>query len=180
MARRRSYRHKGRATMGGIGSIIGKAAPYIAFLQQLTEKDIAVLPAGRTYVQQGKDLVNIVTGRMGGFHLFNAASDYKPPFTINPAAILTSRWVQAGAGMIAYSLVAKKVKFLPKGAKIGSIGKKIAFGGGIGALFDAPNSGTTTTSSYTAPAPAGSNTLTTYSSPTISYSSYPMGSVGIN
>lgn len=175
---RHHRRKRGAATIGGIGSMIGKAAPYVAFLQQLTEKDMAVLPAGRTYTQQGKDLVNIITGRMGGFHLFNAVSDYKPPFTINPAAILTSRWVQAGAGMIAYSLIGKKVKFLPKSAKIGSIGKKIAFGGAVGALFDAPNGGTTT-ASYTAPAPAGSTgTLTTYSSPT--YSSYPMGQVGIN
>jgi len=84
MARRRSRSRRANITAGGIGSIIGKAAPYVAFLQQLTEKDIAALPAGRTYVQQGKDLVNIVTGRMGGFHLFNAVSDYKPPFTINP------------------------------------------------------------------------------------------------
>ena len=172
MRHRRSHKRRGSATIGGIGSIISKAAPYVAFIQQLTEKDIAVLPAGRTYQQQGKDLVNIITGRMGGFHLFNSASDYKPPFTINPGAILTSRWVQAGAGMIAYSLVAKKVKFLPKGAKIGSIGKKIAFGGGVGALFDAPNGTMSQGSTYTAPAPAGSgmtqinNTVPTYQSST--------------
>src|SRR3990167_5396534 len=115
MARHRRHSKRGTATLGGISSILNKAAPYVAFLQQLTEKDLAVLPAGRTYQQQGKDLLNIITGRMGGFHLFNAASDYKPPFTINPSAILTSRWVQAGAGLIAYSLVAKTIKVLPTG-----------------------------------------------------------------
>ena len=174
-SRRRSHRHKARATIGGIGSILSKAAPYIAFAQQLTAKDMAVLPAGRSYGQQGKDFLNIITGRMAGFHLFNAASDYKPPFTINPSAILTSKWVQAGAGMIAYSLVAKRVKFLPKGSKIGSIGKKIALGGAVGALFDAPNgSSSTNTTSYTAPAPAGSTTSTntntwSYSQQTLTY-----------
>ena len=171
---RRSRRSRAKATLGGVGSILSKAAPYVAFAQQLTEKDLAVLPAGRTYVQQGKDFVNIVTGRMAGFHLFNAASDYKPPFTINPAAILTSKWVQAGAGMIAYSLVAKRIKVLPKGGKIGSIGKKILFGGAVGALFDAPNgSSSTNTTSYTAPAPAGSSQTTSntwsYSQQTLTY-----------
>ena len=175
---RRSRRSRAKQSLGGVGSILGKVAPYIAFAQQLTEKDMAVLPAGRTYTQQGKDFINIVTGRMAGFHLFNAASDYKPPFTINPAAILTSKWVQAGAGMIAYSLVAKRVKVLPKGGKIGSVGKKLLFGGAIGALFDAPNGTVSSTSSYTAPAPAGSNIQSI--STNVSYSSYPMGQVGIN
>ena len=180
---RRSRRSRAKAGLGGIGSILGKAAPYIAFAQQLTEKDIAVLPAGRSYQQQGKDFLNIITGRMAGFHLFNAASDYKPPFTINPSAILTSKWVQAGAGMIAYSLVAKRVKFLPKGGKIGSIGKKIAFGGAVGALFDAPNGTMAQGSSYTAPAPAGStNQTVTY--PTHTYSqqiqAYPTNMGGIS
>ena len=80
---------------------------------------------------------------------------------MNPAAILTSKWVQAGAGMIAYSLAAKRIKVLPKGGKIGSIGKKILFGGAIGALFDAPNGTMSGGSTYTAPAPAGSTS--TYS-----------------
>ena len=172
MAHRRSRRSRVKTGSFKIGSILGKVAPYVAFAQQLTEKDIAVLPTNRTYQQQGKDFLNIITGRMAGFHLFNAASDYKPPFTINPSAILTSKWVQGGAGMIAYSLIAKKVKFLPKGGTIGSIGKKIAFGGAVGALFDAPNGGTITNqSTYTAPAPAGTNT--NFNVPTIN-SNYSM------
>ena len=183
MAQRRSRRSRVKSGSFKVGSILGKVAPYVAFAQQLTEKDIAVLPAGRSYQQQGKDFLNILTGRMAGFHLFNADSDYKPPFTINPSAILTSKWVQGGAGMIAYSLIAKKVKFLPKGGTIGSIGKKIAFGGAVGALFDAPNGTTSTiTSSYTAPAPAGSTTTNSYSVPTLTnYSnfSYPMGTGGM-
>ena len=170
---RRSRRSRAKASLGGVGSILGKVAPYIAFAQQLTEKDMAVLPAGRTYTQQGKDFINIVTGRMAGFHLFNGTSDYKPPFTINPQAILTSKWVHAGAGMLAYSLIAKRVKVLPKGGKVGSIGKKLLFGGAVGALFDAPSGSTTTTSTYTAPAPAGSTTSNTstwsYSQQTLTY-----------
>ena len=149
----------------GVGSLVTKVAPYVAFLQQLTEKDVAVLPANRTYQQQGKDLVNIITGRMGGFHLFNAPSDYKPPFTINPGAIINSKWVQGGVGMIIYGLVGKAVnkkagrEIVPKAGKIGKIGGKLAFGGGVGALFDAPTAtAPNSTSNYIAPAPAGSQT----------------------
>jgi len=177
---RRSRRSRVKAGFGGVGSILGKVAPYVAFAQQLTEKDMAVLPAGRTYQQQGKDFVNIITGRMAGFHLFNAASDYKPPFTINPSAILTSKWVQAGAGMIAYSLVAKRIKVLPKGGKIGSIGKKILFGGAVGALFDAPNGTMAQGSTYTAPAPAGSQTTVSTHTYSQQIASYPTNTGGIS
>ena len=172
----------GKAALGNLLDLpkaISTFAPYIAFAQQLTAKDMAILPAGRSYTQQGKDFLNILTGRMGGFHLFNAASDYKPPFTINPAAILTSKWVQAGAGMIAYSLAAKRIKVLPKGGKVGSIGKKILFGGAIGALFDAP-SGTTTTTSYTAPAPAGSTSTISTHTYSQQIASYPTNTGGIS
>ena len=177
---RRSRRSRVKAGFGGVGSILGKVAPYVAFAQQLTEKDMAVLPAGRTYQQQGKDFVNIITGRMAGFHLFNAASDYKPPFTINPSAILTSKWVQAGAGMIAYSLVAKRIKVLPKGGKIGSIGKKILFGGAVGALFDAPNGTMAQGSTYTAPAPAGSTQTISTHTYSQQIQSYPSNTGGIS
>jgi len=190
MSKHRVRHHLKKAGVGellNIGKTLSTIAPYIAFAQQLTAKDMAVLPAGRTYAQQGKDFVNIITGRMGGFHLFNAASDYKPPFTWNPAAIVSSPWVKGGIGGIAYGLIGTAVnrkmkrQIIPKAAFIGKLGSKVAFSGAIGALFDAPNGSTTSTSTYTAPAPAGStNTLTTYSSPTVSYSSYPMGSVGIN
>lgn len=148
-------RRRAKKAAFGIAKVVSKAAPYIAFFQQLTEKDLAVLPSNRSYIQQGKDALNILTGRMAGFHLFNAPSDYKPPFTINPQAILTSKWVQGGAGMIAYSMLGKKFKFLPKAGTIGSIGKKIAFGGAIGALFDAPNGQSTNaqSSTYVAPQP---------------------------
>ena len=75
--------------------------------------------------------------------------------------------------MLAYSLIAKRVKVLPKGGKVGSIGKKLLFGGAVGALFDAPSGSTTTTSTYTAPAPAGSTTSNTstwsYSQQTLTY-----------
>ena len=179
MGKRRSK----KAVALGLGSLVTKIAPYVAFAQQLTEKDIAVLPAGRTYTQQGKDFVNIITGRMGGFHLFNGASDYKPPFTINPSAIMTSKWVQGGLGMIAYGIIGRSIntrmkrQIVPKANKIGVIGGKIAFGGAIGALFDSPNGTTASLSGYTAPAPAGSTNTTNTQ---VSYSSYPMGSVGIN
>lgn len=153
MRMRSSRRNKVSKGIGSIASMVGKVSPYVAFVSQITMKDLAVLPGNRSYMQQGKDIMNIITGRMSGFHLFNKPSDYKPPFTLNPSAILSSKWVQGGLGMIAYSLIAKKVKFLPQGAKVGSIGKKIAFGGGIGALFDAPNNstGSTPTMNYTAP-----------------------------
>jgi len=185
VSRRSRIKKAGVGHLLDISKTLSTVAPYIAFAQQLTAKDMAVLPAGRTYTQQGKDFLNIITGRMGGFHLFNAAADYKPPFTWNPSAILTSPWVKGGIGGIAYSLIGTAInkkagrQIIPKAAFIGRLGSKVAFSGAIGALFDAPNGTVNNTTSYTAPAPAGSS-LQTSVSPQVSYSSYPMGQVGIN
>jgi len=185
MSKRSKIKKAGVGHLLDISKTLSTIAPYVAFAQQLTAKDMAVLPAGRTYTQQGKDFLNIITGRMGGFHLFNAAADYKPPFTWNPAAIMTSPWVKGGIGGIAYGLIGSAINkkagrtIVPKAAYISKLGSKVAFSGAIGALFDAPSGSINTNSGYTAPAPAGATSQIS-SLPQVGYSSYPMGSVGIN
>ena len=132
--------------------IVREAATPISFIQQLTEKDGTILSGNRPMVQKLKDLANIITGRMSGFHVFNSPADYKPPFTFNLAG-LANKWVGIGIGMIVYGKVAKDMKILPHGGYIGSIGKRLLTGGAVGGLFDAPNNGTQSQSGYVAPQP---------------------------
>ena len=181
MARRRSpsRRHKGASSLMNVGSMLNKVAPWIAFAQQLTAKDMAILSATpRTYTQQGKDFVNILTGRM--------AADYKPEFTFKPQNILLSPWVKGGIGGIAYGLVGaainKKVgrQIVPKASLIGRLGGKLAFAGAVGATFDDPLTTNSTSSTYTAPKAPSNNTLTTYTAPTTqTYTTYPMSTGGM-
>jgi len=154
MPRRRHHSRRGTATASlgsGISKFIRELATPVSFIQQITEKDQTILSANRPTVQKLKDIANIVTGRMTGFHLFNSKADYKPKFTLNPAGI-ANKWVGAGIGMIVYGQLAKRIKILPKGGMISGIGKRVLIGGAVGGLFDAPN-GNGDNGNYVAPEP---------------------------
>ena len=153
MARRRRHHRRGvtSASLGsGISKFIRELATPVSFIQQITEKDQTILSGNRPTIQKLKDIANIITGRMTGFHLFNSQADYKPPFTLNPSGI-ANKWVGAGIGMIVYGQLAKRIKILPKGGMIGGIGKRVLIGGAVGGLFDAPNGNGNSNGNYVAP-----------------------------
>lgn len=123
----------------GLGGIISKAAPYVAFLQQLTSKDTAAINSATTSTGQLKNLVNCIFGRVTGFNPFSATSGAAQfPSTKNWAGI-ANPWTGLGLGMIIYGQVGKRTKWLPKAGQMNSIGKKILLGGAVGGFFDAPS-----------------------------------------
>lgn len=146
--RHRSRRSKVKSKSINIGKKLfpiakGLAAPT-SFLEQITAKDRQVL--GSAYAtapttQKVKILSNIVTGRLTGINLFS--DEYQAPQTINPAGIL-NKWTNAGGIMIAYNILGSGLNksvgksIAPATGKIGSIGKQLAIGGGIGGFFDDP------------------------------------------
>lgn len=131
-----SRRHKAKKAGTSVFGIISKVAPYFVFVSQITGKDQATIAAQPTFMGQIQATVNATVGRITGFNPFSK-SPVQAKQTLNPSGILNN-WTYAGLGGIAYSLLAKHIKVLPMGGKIGSLGKKTAIGAALGGLFDDP------------------------------------------
>lgn len=144
--------------------MIGKVAPYFAFISQLTAKDMPAITSQTTSINQLKTVANVVMGRISGFNLFKGVPQYQA--TRNWAG-LANPWTGLGFGMMLYGHIAKGTKFLPKGSQVGSIGKKIFTGGAVGGFFDAPAEGVPM-QQYMSPGGYTNNTLgtNTFSVPT--------------
>lgn len=127
--------------------MVGKIAPYFAFITQLTEKDMPTITSQTTTIGQLKTVGNVLFGRVTGFNIFKDAPQF--PVTRNWAG-LANKWTGLGFAMMLYGHAGKSSKFLPKAGTIGSIGKKLFVGGAVGGYFDAPAQGAPT-QQYTAP-----------------------------
>jgi len=144
--RRRKVSRSPRATMGNkIYSVVKSVAPFLAFGNQITAKDYEVVNATAGYKNESiatkaKIFTNIVTGRMTGITPFKNGNLYgseTTPFTINPNGLI-NKWTGLGvAGLIYKNL---PIKQLPQKSKVGTIAKGLLLGGGVGGLFDAPES----------------------------------------
>ena len=143
---RRSHKRRGTTTTPGIGSLVGKAvefaSPFVQFVQQITEKDLnyinANLPAGTVIdpMDQAKNIVNIIVSKMtGGFNPFKDA--YQGTFKLNYTGFI-NKWVAADAAMIIYGEAGKRIKWLPKAALVGRIGKKSILAAAAAGVLDTP------------------------------------------
>ena len=135
MARRHTAKKHGMKFAG----MVGKIAPYFAFITQLTEKDMPTITSQTTTIGQLKTVGNVLFGRVTGFNIFKDAPQF--PVTRNWAG-LANKWTGLGFAMMLYGHAGKSSKFLPKAGTIGSIGKKLFVGGAVGGYFDAPSMGT--------------------------------------
>ncbi len=144
--RRRKSSRSPRATMGNkIYSVVKSVAPFLAFGNQITSKDYEVVNQQPSYKNESiatkaKIFTNIVAGRMTGITPFKNGNLYgseTTPFTINPNGLI-NKWTGLGvAGLIYKNL---PIKQLPQKSKVGTIAKGLLLGGGVGGLFDAPES----------------------------------------
>ena len=148
--RRRSTSKRKRSssskTMGNkIYNVVKSVAPFLAFGNQITAKDYEVLNQQSSYKNENvatkaKIFSNIVLGRLTGITPFKNGNMYgseTTPFTINPSGVV-NKWTGLGvAGLIYKNL---PIKALPQKSKVGTIAKSLLLGGGIGGLFDAPDS----------------------------------------
>ena len=117
-------------------------APVVAFVDQISAKDRQTLGSQFSTaptIEKLKMLSNIITGRLTGISLFN--NGVAPPQTINPSGIL-NKWTNAGGIMLLYKVLGSQINkvsgmsIAPATSKIGSIGKGLIVGGGIGGFFD--------------------------------------------
>ena len=131
MARR--HFHKPKTSIFGI---VSKAAPWVAFVSQITGKDAAAIQAQPTMIGQLQGYANAITGRLTGINLFKG-SPIQPKQTINIAGV-ANQWSGMGLGAMIYGELAKHFPVLPQGAKVRSVGKKVFIGGAVGGLFDDP------------------------------------------
>ena len=148
MARKRRRTKKSKNKHSSIKSMIRKvvnqgAAP-LAFWQQLSEKDYAVLNAtpeyrGLDYLGKLKVAANILTGSLTGRVAFSDQYNPSPSGQprINPAGII-NKWTGIGIAAKIYGKIGRSMK-LPEAASIDRIGSKLIFGGGIGGFFDPPS-----------------------------------------
>ena len=126
-------------------SVDSVAAP-LAFWQQLSEKDYAVLNAtpeyrGLDYLGKLKVAANILTGSLTGRVAFSDQYNPSPSGQprINPAGII-NKWTGIGIAAKIYGKIGRSMK-LPEAASIDRIGSKVIFGGAVGGFFDPPSSG---------------------------------------
>ena len=148
MARKRRRTKKSKNKHSSIKSMIRKVvnqknAP-LAFWQQLSEKDYAVLNAtpeyrSLDYLGKLKVAANILTGSLTGRVAFSDQYNPSPSGQprINPAGII-NKWTGIGIAGKIYGVIGKSMK-LPESATIDRIGSKLIFGGGIGGFFDPPS-----------------------------------------
>ena len=120
--------------MGGIESKIAKHAGLIAFVYQLTEKDIAArirVGKWKTDSIQNKVMVvgQIIAGRTVGINPFPIDAGYNPTFNLGNFVNRTSVF---GAGLYALSEVGLIA------SKWSKVGQDVLVWGGIGGVFDAP------------------------------------------
>ena len=132
-----------------IRKVVNQGAAPLAFWQQLSEKDYAVLNAtteyrSLDYLGKLKVAANILTGSLTGRVAFS--NQYNPVGElsanpgqprINPAGII-NKWTGIGIAGKIYGVIGKSMK-LPESATIDRIGSKLIFGGGIGGFFDPPS-----------------------------------------
>ena len=150
MARKKKYkkRKKNNKSSDSIKSWIRKGintvAGPVAFWNQLSEKDYAVLNATpeyreADYITKAKIAVNIITGSMSGRVIFGDQYNPSPNGNprINPAGVV-NKWTPVWIAGKIYGKVGKSMK-LPEYRAINKIANKIAFGSVIGGFFDPPS-----------------------------------------
>jgi len=145
--RRRSRKNKTRSKdsiKSWIRKGINTVAGPVAFWNQLSEKDYAVLNAtpeyrALDYMGKAKVALNIITGSMTGRVLFSDQYNPSPNGNprINPAGVV-NKWTPVWLAGKIYGKVGKSMK-LPEYAAINKISNKIAFGSIIGGFFDPPS-----------------------------------------
>ena len=145
--KRRSRKNKTRSKdsiKSWIRKGINTVAGPVAFWNQLSEKDYAVLNAtpeyrALDYMGKAKVAVNIITGSMTGRVLFSDQYNPSPNGNprINPAGVI-NKWTPVWLIGKIYGKVGKSMK-LPEYASINKISNKILFGSVIGGFFDPPS-----------------------------------------
>ena len=124
----------------GVNTVAGP----VAFWNQLSEKDYAVLNAtpeyrALDYMGKAKVALNIITGSMTGRVLFSDQYNPSPNGNprINPAGVV-NKWTPVWLAGKIYGKVGRSMK-LPEAASIDRIGSKVIFGGAVGGFFDPPS-----------------------------------------
>jgi len=147
--RKKNKKNKHSSIKSMIRKVVNQGAAPLAFWQQLSEKDYAVLNAtpeyrGLDYLGKLKVAANILTGSLTGRVAFSnqynpvgelSASPGQP--RINPAGII-NKWVGIGIAAKIYGKIGRSMK-LPEAASIDRVGSKVIFGGMIGGFFDPPS-----------------------------------------
>ena len=121
-------------SLNTIESKITKHADWLAFLYQITEKDIRFAQSKGLWQKydlqlKAKLIADVVGGRTIGYNPFPEVAQYPATFNLSNAINKTSLF---GAALWA----AAQFDFI--GSKWGEVGKKVAWGGAIGGVFDAP------------------------------------------
>ena len=142
--RRKNKNSKHKSIKSMIRQVVNKGSAPLAFWQQLSEKDYAVLNAtpeyrGLDYLEKLKVASNILTGSLTGRVLFSDQYNPSPSGQprINPAGII-NKWTGIGIAAKIYGKVGRSMK-LPEAASIDRIGSKVIFGGAVGGFFDPPS-----------------------------------------
>jgi len=147
--RKKNKKNKHSSIKSMIRKVVNQGAAPLAFWQQLSEKDYAVLNAtpeyrGLDYLGKLKVAANILTGSLTGRVAFSnqynpvgelSASPGQP--RINPAGII-NKWVGIGIAAKIYGKIGRSMK-LPEAASIDRVGSKVIFGGMVGGFFDPPS-----------------------------------------
>lgn len=128
-----------------LDSLITVGSSVLPFFSQLTKKDIDAINtqlngAELDFMDQMKNTVNIVSGRITGINPFKDA--YQAPATRNIAGIFNS-WTFMGIGLQVLGNVGKG--FIPHSAKLKKYGRSMTISGAAGGFFDAPPGGQTGT-----------------------------------
>ena len=145
--KRRSRKNKTKSSdsiKSWIRKGVNTVAGPVAFWNQLSEKDYAVLNAtpeyrALDYMGKAKVALNIITGSMTGRVLFS--DQYTPTPNgnprINPAGII-NKWTPVWLAGKIYGNLGKRLK-LPEYATVNRASNGIAFGSIIGGFFDPPS-----------------------------------------
>ena len=167
--RRRSRKNKSKSSdsiKSWIRKGINTVAGPVAFWNQLSEKDYAVLNAtpeyrALDYMGKAKVAVNIITGSMTGRDLFSDQYNPSPNGNprINPAGVI-NKWTPVWLIGKIYGKVGKSMK-LPEYASINKISNKILFGSVIGGFFDPPSAQGRITTYAVSPSVTTQNRATT-------------------
>ena len=142
--RRKNKNGKHKSIKSMIRKVVNQGAAPLAFWQQLSEKDYAVLNAtpeyrGLDYLGKLKVAANILTGSLTGRVAFSDQYNPSPSGQprINPAGII-NKWTGIGIAAKIYGKIGRSMK-LPEAASIDRIGSKVIFGGAVGGFFDPPS-----------------------------------------
>jgi hypothetical protein len=167
--RRRSRKNKSKSSdsiKSWIRKGINTVAGPVAFWNQLSEKDYAVLNAtpeyrALDYMGKAKVALNIITGSMTGRVLFSDQYNPSPNGNprINPAGIV-NKWTPVWIAGKIYGKVGKSMK-LPEYRAINKIANKIAFGSVLGGFFDPPSAQGRVTTYAVSPTVTTQNRATT-------------------